>query len=188
MNDQVLQIHEFLPFSRVNGPGTRAVIWVQGCRLRCPGCFNPQTHPRQGGEWVTVTDLFQRIAALGSAIEGITVSGGEPLHQWRPLLNLLKLIRRETPLSVLLFTGFSWQEVCRLPGAGEWPGCVDVLIAGRYVAAQRLASGLRGSANKTVHLFTSRYRLADLESVPPAEAVITTTGEVLLSGIDPLAW
>ena len=42
-----LRLHAFLPRSRANGPGWRSVVWVQGCSLGCPGCFNPQTHDRE---------------------------------------------------------------------------------------------------------------------------------------------
>ena len=36
-------VHSTLPRSTVNGPGERAVVWFQGCDLRCPGCWNPST-------------------------------------------------------------------------------------------------------------------------------------------------
>ena len=190
MDNEVLHIHCFLPLSRANGPGGRAVIWVQGCSLGCPGCFNPDTHPFEGGELVSVGDLFGRIVALGGTIEGVTVSGGEPLQQWGPLLALLRRVRRETTLSVLLFTGYTWEEIHLMPDAGTLLACVDVLIAGRYDASQHLACGesLRGSANQTMHLLTDRYTMDDLQSVPPAEVIITAEGEVVMSGIDPVRW
>jgi anaerobic ribonucleoside-triphosphate reductase activating protein len=65
---------------------------------------------------------------------------------------------------------------------------VDVLLAGRYDASQRVADGLIGSANKTVHFLTGRYNMADLESVPQAEVILNADGEIILSGIDPLNW
>lgn len=37
-------IHSFVPASRANGPGLRAVVYVQGCSLKCHGCWNPDTH------------------------------------------------------------------------------------------------------------------------------------------------
>jgi len=188
MSGPSLRVHDFLPLSRANGPGARAVLWTQGCALGCPGCFNPQTHPAAGGELVPVEELFGRLAALAGAVEGLTVSGGEPLQQRPALLALLRRVRRATPLSVLLFTGYTWEEVRRLPGADELPACVDVLIAGRYDAARHLARGLRGSANKTVHFLTARYTPADLEAVPAAEVVIAADGRVVVSGIDPVRW
>jgi len=188
MDDEVLRIHHFLPRSRANGPGVRAVLWVQGCSLGCPGCFNPDTHAFVGGERVPVHELFQWLVALSSSIEGITISGGEPLQQRRALLAFLRRVRRETPLSVVLFTGYSWEEVQCMPEAAVLLSCVDVLIAGHYDAAQRLARDLRGSANKIVHVHTDRYTMADMHAVPPAEVIITEAGEIVVSGIDPVRW
>ena len=180
-----LRLHAFEPYSRANGPGVRAVIWVQGCSLRCAGCFNPETHPFEGGELVSAGDLFRRIQARGDTIEGITISGGEPLQQRGVLLTLLQQVKRATSLSVLLCTGYSWDELQQMPDAGSLLACVDVLFAGRYQAARHLAHDLRGSANKTVHLLTGRYTLDDVHTAPVAEVFITPQGNVVVSGIDP---
>lgn len=188
MADPLLRIHQFLPYSRVNGPGLRAVVWVQGCSLGCPGCFNPQTHSFEGGEVVAVDELLARLVALRESIEGVTLSGGEPLQQRLPLLTLLQQIRQETSLTTLLFSGFTWAEIERMPGVKAILVCLDVLIAGRYEAGQHLARDLRGSANKTVHFLTNRYGPSDLQIIPSTEIIITPTGEVMVSGIDPLGW
>ena len=47
-------LHAFVPASRANGPGLRAVIYFQGCSLQCAGCWNPDTHKFRGME-VTVS-------------------------------------------------------------------------------------------------------------------------------------
>ena len=188
MHDSVLRVHHFLPRSRANGPGVRAVLWVQGCSLACPECFNPDTHVVTGGERMPVAALLLRLVALSASIEGLTISGGEPLQQRRSLLALLRRVRQETPLSIVLFTGYTWEEVQCMPDAKELLSYVDVLIAGRYDASQRLARDLRGSANKTVHMLTDRYTLAEVQAVPPAEVIITEAGEVMVSGIDPVRW
>jgi anaerobic ribonucleoside-triphosphate reductase activating protein len=136
-----LRLHAFIPHSRANGPGCRAVVWVQGCTLGCPGCFNPETHDFHGGQWVGVDELFERIRALQGTIEGITVSGGEPFQQRPALLALLQRVRAETDLSVLVFTGYTWDEIQRFRETAALLSCIDVLIAGRYDA--RLRSGAR---------------------------------------------
>ena len=64
MTGEILRLHQFLPASRANGPGLRAVLWVQGCSLGCPGCFNPQTHPFNEGQPVPVENLVSQIVAL----------------------------------------------------------------------------------------------------------------------------
>ncbi len=188
MRDDVLRIHHLLPLSQVNGPGRRAVVWMQGCSLGCPGCFNPETHGTQGGETLMVDALFARIDALQGTVEGLTVSGGEPLQQRRGLERLLRRVRAETGLSVLVFSGYSWQEIQAMPRITILLNCVDVLLAGRYNQSQRVASGLLGSSNKTIHFLSERYTLADLQTIPQAEVTIDAAGEVIFSGIDPLRW
>jgi anaerobic ribonucleoside-triphosphate reductase activating protein len=194
----LLNLHAFIPLSVANGPGKRAVIWTQFCSLGCPGCFNPETHSSEGGEWVSVDNLFQKIVALGSIIEGITISGGEPFQQRTAVLELLQRVKTETSLSVVLFTGFTWEEIGKIESQksriedcdprSSILSCVDVLIAGRYDASQHLARDLRGSSNKTVHFLTDRYKMEDLQSVPLAEIIITPKGDVVMTGIDPLKW
>ncbi|MEV6630391.1 4Fe-4S single cluster domain-containing protein [Actinoplanes sp. NPDC051470] len=179
-----LRIHGFEPVSAVNGPGLRAVVWVQGCTLGCPGCFNPGTHGRDGEE-VTVDHLFERITGLGDRISGVTISGGEPLQQRDGVLALLGRIRAETTLTSILFTGYEWPAVRRMPGADLLRERVDVLVAGRYQRSQRLGRGLRGSANKRVLTFGDRVRADELDDVPDAEIVIRPDGVLSISGINP---
>jgi len=181
-----IHLHAMAAGSRANGPGLRAVIWLQGCTLGCPGCFNTPTHPQSGGEWLAVDTLFKRIQSLAPGLEGLTVSGGEPLQQIGPLSALLRRVRQETSLTVIVFTGFSAAELERLPGIAALKASVDVLIAGRYEQDQRLARGLLGSANKRLLFLTGRYQAADFADLPEAEILIGPDGQVTYSGIDPL--
>jgi anaerobic ribonucleoside-triphosphate reductase activating protein len=183
-----LRVHHFEAISHANGPGVRCVLWLQGCTLGCPGCFNQETHSTYAGRKLTVGQALQEIKASSVNVQGLTVSGGEPFQQLVPLLSLLTKVRDETDLSVLVFTGFSEAEFTRFPQWHELANCIDVVIAGRYEQSQRLADGLIGSQNKTVRFCSNRYSLRDLESVPPAEIVVGTNGEIILSGIDPVDW
>lgn len=188
MQDKNLRIHQFEPASRANGPGVRAVVWVQGCALACPGCFNPATHDLRGGELLPVEALTERILAKKAPIEGLTISGGEPLHQYRALTRLFEQIHAQTNLSILVFSGYDWQEIRALTHIEAFLAHVDVLIAGRYQAQQRIADGLIGSSNKTIHYLTDRYTPQDLQSVPTAEIFLSPDGQIRLSGIDPIQW
>ena len=180
-----LRLHAFLPASRANGPGLRSVIWVQGCTLNCPGCFNPQTHASQGGELWPVQTLAERLLETAPGVEGLTISGGEPLQQAAALVSLLEAIHAANRLSVLLFSGFTLEEIERMPQARAALPYLDILIAGRYDANRRQAHGLLGSSNQKIHLLSSRYSLADLQKVPQAEWIITPQGDILATGIDP---
>ncbi len=177
------RIHAVEPKSRANGPGSRFVVWMQGCTLGCAGCFNPTTHDARGGREVTVEDLATQMKASGS--EGLSLSGGEPLQQAAASVALLDAARA-LGMSTLAFSGYSIDEIRALPDGPEVLARLDVLIDGRYVASERLASGLRGSANQRVQLLTDRYTLADVEATPVAEIRIGKAGEIVLTGVDPL--
>jgi len=186
--DAHLRLHNFLESSQANGPGWRAVIWVQGCTLGCPGCFNPQTHPKSPGSSVPVAELAGRILQLEAHIEGITISGGEPLQQIGPVTALLRQVRQDSGLSVILFTGYTWEEIQSMPAAPGLLEFVDVLLAGRFMQELRVGQGLVGSSNKTLHFLTGRYSGEDLSHVPTTELILAPGGEILASGIDPILY
>ncbi|MDQ7783481.1 MAG: 4Fe-4S single cluster domain-containing protein [Desulfomonilaceae bacterium] len=171
--------------SRANGPGVRSVIWLQGCTLACPGCFNPKSHSHEPRFLVPVETIIERITAIRDTVEGVTISGGEPFQQSRALLRLLAGLRGRTSLSVILFTGYSMQEALSVHHGDEIIKTVDVLIAGRFVRELRTAAGLRGSSNQVVHMETDRYRVHDIEQTPPAEISIDDRGMISVSGISP---
>jgi anaerobic ribonucleoside-triphosphate reductase activating protein len=184
---QSLQIHHHEPGSRVNGPGARFVIWTQGCTLACPGCFNPDTHPLKSGYALPVDGLTALILESQHQIEGLTISGGEPLLQCRALGVLLAQIKANSSLTTLLFSGFDWAEIQKITFVDTVLSNLDILISGRYRQSQRVANHLIGSKNKTVHFLTSRYTLSDL-ALAAAEVIISNDGTITLSGINPLTW
>jgi anaerobic ribonucleoside-triphosphate reductase activating protein len=178
-----VRVHGFERRSRANGPGARFVVWVQGCTLGCPGCFNPDTHAASAGREVSIDELAAEMRAAN--VEGLSLSGGEPLQQADAAVALLDAARA-LGLSTLAFSGYTLAEIEQLPRGPDVLARLDVLIDGRYVAGSRLATGLRGSANQRIQLLTDRYTLADVEATPVAEIRIAPTGDVVLTGVDPL--
>ena len=78
------RIHSFQSLGTVDGPGVRAVVFMQGCPLRCACCHNPDTWEYGGGSLSEARDIFNKIYRLRSYFGtdgGLTVSGGEPLMQ-----------------------------------------------------------------------------------------------------------
>lgn len=177
-------VHSIERRSRANGPGARFVVWLQGCTLGCPGCFNPATHPAEGGTSRLVSEVLAELAAT-SGIEGLTLSGGEPLQQPAAAAALLAGARAQG-LSTLVFSGYTHEEIQALPGGPAVLAELDVLIDGRYQAGQRLGDGLRGSSNQRILLLSGRYTRAQVEATPVAEVRIDPRGEVILTGVSPL--
>jgi anaerobic ribonucleoside-triphosphate reductase activating protein len=178
-----VRIHATEARSRANGPGSRFVVWMQGCTLGCPGCFNPTTHDAAGGRVVEVAALAAEMAESGS--EGLSLSGGEPLQQAEAAVALLDAARA-LGMSTLAFSGYTIDEIRALPHGPDVLARLDVLIDGRYVSTERLASGLRGSANQRIQRLTERYAMSDIEATPVAEIRISATGEAILTGVNPL--
>jgi anaerobic ribonucleoside-triphosphate reductase activating protein len=156
---------------------------MQGCTLGCAGCFNPTTHDAAGGREVSIDELAAQMKASGS--EGLSLSGGEPLQQAAASVAILDAAR-VLGMSTLAFSGYSIDEIRALPDGPAVLERLDVLVDGRYVASERLASGLRGSENQRIQLLTGRYTQADVEATPVAEIRIGRGGEIVLTGVNPL--
>ena len=91
---RMLNLAGFLGKSEVNGPGTRAVVWVRGCPIHCPGCFNEQFQPFSPATLIPVDELAGTILSL-HGIDGVTFSGGEPFAQAGPLAALGERLRED---------------------------------------------------------------------------------------------
>lgn len=152
-----INLAKFMPCSYANGPGARAVIWVQGCPIRCPGCFNPHTHSFEPRKLVTVDELTERILNL-SGIEGVTYSGGEPFAQAAALATLSERLRAKG-LSIVSYSGYTIEALKASSDLSKRALLeqLDILIDGPFIQAQRASLLWRGSANQRVHFLTDRY-------------------------------
>lgn len=175
-----------LPRTTANGPGVRFAIWSQGCTLSCAGCFNPPTHLAEGmGHVVPVGRLVDAVLAELPDLDGVTVTGGEPLEQPAALAAFCAEIKARTGLGIVVLTGFTRAEVEADPARAAAVADVDMVIAGRYNARLHLGAGLRGSANKAYWARTARYRPADFATGPNLEVLIGVDGAVTVTGMAP---
>ena len=87
------RVHSIETFGTVDGPGIRYVIFLQGCHFRCAYCHNPDTWNCEAGEEYSCDQLMSDILKYSRYIEGITVSGGEPLLQIDFVIELFKLAK-----------------------------------------------------------------------------------------------
>src|ERR1035438_1848400 len=105
-------VHTIMPASRANGPGLRCVVFVQGCNLGCPGCWNSWGHTFRGTELAVETVVAEVVIRHRQySPDGVTFSGGEPMQQADDLAALLDGLRSALPtLSIGMFTGYLAQD------------------------------------------------------------------------------
>ena len=144
--------------TRTLGPRLRFVIWVQGCCFRCPGCISPETIPQVTANLVEPAIIAQTILST-PGLEGLTISGGEPMLQAAALSELLTIIHRERDLSIICYTGFTLSQLQakNTPEIQVLLSHIDVLIDGLYVENLNDNRGWRGSANQSIHFLTPRH-------------------------------
>lgn len=94
--DKIGYVHSIETMGLVDGPGIRFVVFMQGCKLRCLFCHNPDTWKLETGLEFTPDSLVKKIERYRPYFEstgGVTFSGGEPLLQDEFLLACLKLCK-----------------------------------------------------------------------------------------------
>lgn len=162
MTGLLLNVSSTMSRSRANGPGARAVIWVQGCTIGCAGCYSAPTHPHSANSLVEPSEVVEWILSIPD-IEGITVSGGEPFEQAGALVDIISQMKRVRPeLTVFIFSGHEYQTLLQSEekSVRELIQHSDMLSTGPYIAKLRDQGLLwRGSSNQELHYLTDRYNL-----------------------------
>lgn len=151
-----MNYHQYYPVDVVNGPGTRATLFVSGCEHQCPGCYNQSTWRLDGGKPFDEAMSDRIISDLNDSRikrRGLSLSGGDPLHPANvpQVLALVKRVRAECPgKDIWCWTGYLLGELS--PAQRELVCLLDVLVDGKF--EKGLADpGLlwRGSSNQIIH-------------------------------------
>jgi len=126
--------------SHVDGPGERAVLFMQGCTLHCPGCQNRALWEPENGH-VTDTDaLADTLAALSARHGNVTISGGEPFQQPKALALLCHALRNRGVKNILVYSGYTWERLVHpVNPSALWVfealSQIDTLVDGPFIAA-----------------------------------------------------
>lgn len=179
------------PVSRLHGPGWRAVIWVQGCRLLCTTkCLNSRalsTKPRYVTPGSEVLDwVVRRCQETGA--EGLTVLGGEPTEQAEGLTPVLEGVRR-AGFSTMVYSGHVLEDL-RASGnlwIERMLAATDILVDGPFLESQHEQDLLwRGSLNQRILLLSERYTPEEIVCQPRTvglDLVISPGSRVYISGM-----
>ena len=180
-----LNVMGYVDESEVNGPGCRAVIWVQGCLRECPSCFNPDSWSFEVNQLLSVETLVRRILS-NPRNEGVTFSGGEPFWQAPALAAVAEQVKAGG-LTVMAFSGFRLEELqsdYAPAGSKELLQALDILIDGPYLEAQAVTSpdSLVASRNQRVHVFNPALRDRMTWASDQMEVHIFQDGSRLVTG------
>jgi anaerobic ribonucleoside-triphosphate reductase activating protein len=140
------------------GPGRRVAIWVRGCGIGCPGCMTPELWDKGDTQThLPVSHIAEVIGPLLDGADGLTISGGEPMDQPRSLAALLRVLRRERDVEVLVYSGYSLEDLQKRGGdTQELLEAVDLLIDRPFAHTAPNSLQWRGSDNQRVHLLSQR--------------------------------
>lgn len=180
-----MRVGRIIERTRAEGPGQRFTIWVQGCKLNCPGCYAKSLQNPGGGTQISVEDILSRLAAVREGLEGITLLGGEPFLQAEEL-SAVAAQAQAWGLSVLTFTGFLLEDLrngteCQK----KLLAYTDVLLDGPYLQDERdFSRPLVGSRNQRILFLSERYTISDILNYRNrVEVRISGRGEITLNGM-----
>ena len=146
-----MRYHNITKDDMLNGDGLRVVLWVAGCEHCCKGCQNPLTWDPDGGlpfDDSAKAEIFEQLDQ--PYIEGITFSGGDPLHcaNRDGVKTLAAEIKEKYPeKTIWLYTGDVWENIVNYPVLKY----VDVLVDGEFEQDKKDVTLMwKGSSNQRV--------------------------------------
>lgn len=187
MKPNKLRIFERRSPVKVLGPYARAVIWVQGCDFGCRGCIVPESWDRDSGEEVDISELVTWVINQPN-IEGITLSGGEPMLQAKALSALIDALKEVKDLGVVCYTGYCLEHLKSQGDSSQHNLLtkIDLLIDGVYSESLQGDLLWRGSSNQRLLLLSDRYKgflETERDRSVGLEFFFNETGEIGFSGV-----
>lgn len=165
----MLNVAKFVHGSKIYGPGTRTIIWFQGCSIKCKGCINPELIPFRNNTLMTVEEVVNVIED-----KSVTLLGGEPLDQPK-IFDLLNELERSN-ISVVLFSGYNWNQISLEQRNIISNACI-LAVTGPYIKEYNDKNlYLRGSSNQQLLVFDETFVIGD--GMENYEIIIDNTVEV----------
>ena len=157
MGEDYLYIHSISCPITVLGPGKRIVLWLEGCSLNCTGCMAASMKIRHQRNQMPVYKIIESFKQPTEGLDGITISGGEPFEQADPLCEMVKLIKSETHLDIMMYSGYTIKELNEYSeSARQILSLIDILVDGRFEEGLSNKKMWRGSDNQKLHLLSER--------------------------------
>ncbi|MCG9732211.1 anaerobic ribonucleoside-triphosphate reductase-activating protein [Shewanella sp. Isolate13] len=151
-----MNYHQYYQTDVINGPGTRATLFVSGCEHQCRGCYNQSTWNPCSGHLFDEQMQQRIIDDLNDdriKRRGLSLSGGDPLFpaNLEAILSLVKQVREHCPgKDIWLWTGYTLGSLSA--AQQEIVDLVNVVVDGKFEQSLADPSLLfRGSSNQEIH-------------------------------------
>jgi len=145
------------------GPGKRIGIWTSGCSKKCFNCISPEMQTARADKDIPVSQLIQftKDVMRKNHVNGITISGGDPLEQPDELLAFISAISADCE-DILIYTGYTLSELQKILPEEKMDLLkkhTAVLIDGRYQDnLNDNISPLTGSVNQKINFFNAAVK------------------------------
>lgn len=139
-----------------NGLGFRVSLFVQGCTIKCKGCFNPETHNFRGGKKFTSEEMRKLLDLCNhDYIQGLSILGGEPLHPLNVagVINICRIFKQFFPdKDIWLWSGYNFDWINRRYALyKDILDLCDVMVIGPFqIEKKDLSIAFRGSSNQEI--------------------------------------
>ena len=176
-----------VPFTSIDYPGyLAAVIFFQGCPLRCPFCHNPNLQPTQGESLTTWAETITFLKERTKRLDGVVFSGGEPLMQ-NELKEMIQEVKALGFKVAIHTSGVYDEKLAEILPLIDWVG-LDIkapwdkydVLAGRKNVAEKVKNSLKALIQSGVKFDYQIVKLFN-ESVaayPTGSTVITSNKDV----------
>ena len=148
-------IHSFTTGSAVDGPGVRIVGWLSGCQFRCVFCHNPDTWKVTNGTPVRLARAVEVVSQYRTSLRtmkgGLTISGGEPLLQYRFVSRLFQAIHKLGIHTTLETNGYFGDRL-----SDENLASIDLVMLGLKAIEPDLHKRLTGMDTRPIREFARR--------------------------------
>lgn len=140
----------YLYNSLVNGDGVRMVIFFSGCKRCCPGCHNKDLQSFEAGIEKDINEIVKDVLENKSMIDGVTLSGGDPIYQEKGAIELSKKLKEQN-INICLYTGELFENINR-----ELLENIDSVVDGEFKEDQLDTTfNNRGSLNQRIFIKTN---------------------------------
>lgn len=172
----MLRVAGVVEESIVDGPGIRYVIFTQGCPHKCKGCHNPETWNVEGGYDLDLKDALKSIRS-NPLLQGVTLSGGEPILQVEKLLDFVKEVKA-LGKDIIVYTGYTLEHLETLKKENrvleEFLYTIDILVDGKYEESLKGVNLVfRGSQNQRLIKLQDYYKTGIITNITDVNALMS---------------